>query len=116
MADSLRLDIDLQTRIGVTEKERKSMQKVQVSLSMETDAAAVAKNDDLTQGINYAMLVDDLHALAASERNTIERLAEDIAAMVLEKYRTKRVEVIVRKYPPLKGLREASVRIERLKK
>ncbi len=92
-------DLELQTRIGLTEAERAKEQRVTVSLSFPVDAASVAQADDVTQGIDYAAVREAVRELAKAERKTIERLAEDVAATVLKRFHPRSVEVTVTKFP-----------------
>lgn len=112
MADDLLTieDIELWTRIGVPAAERQKEQRVLISVSFPVDAKATAKRDDLKGTINYSDVTRDIRTLAKKERKTVERLAEDIARMILRMYKPKNVTVTVRKFP-LPGVREVAVTI-----
>lgn len=105
-------DLELWTRIGVTEDERASEQRVLVSVEMAIDARKAAARDDHRLSIDYAEVARDIRALGATDRRTIERLAEDVAATILRKHRPTWTAVAVRKFA-LPGLRAASVHIVR---
>ena len=107
-------DLELWTRIGVTEEERTRDQRLLVTVTFPTDAAAVAARDDLSQGIDYADVVLAIRALAATERKTIERLAEDIASAILRNFHPASVTVIVKKFP-IAGARNVAIQIHRRK-
>ena len=112
--DSLSLqDLELRTRIGVTAEERSVEQRVTVSVEFFLDLRGAGQTDDLAKTIDYANVVEDLHTLAKTEHNTIEALAEDIAALLLKKYKAESLKVTVGKYPSLPGLKSASVSIVR---
>ncbi|MFA6523332.1 MAG: dihydroneopterin aldolase [Candidatus Peribacteraceae bacterium] len=113
MTDRLALRLTLTTHIGVTAGERREPQEILVSLSMENDSRTVAKADDPVAGVDYALLTEEIRKLAKIERKTIERLAEDIATSLLQASTTSWVSVTVTKKPPLEGVEEASVTIER---
>lgn len=99
MQDRLSItDLELRTRIGVTEDERANDQRLLVTVEMETDAAKVALHDDVMAGIDYGVVAADLRELAQSERKTIERFAEDAAAMILKKHRPPTVTITVKKF------------------
>lgn len=111
--DSLYLDgIELWTRIGVPDEERQAEQKIIVSVEFFLDLKPVAEKDDVRRGIDYAEVVKEVRALAATERKTLERLAEDIAAMLLERFTPPSVKVVAWK-TPLAGMRAAAVTIVR---
>lgn len=92
-------DLELRTRIGITDSERSTEQKVLVTVAMKTDITAVSKNDDVSAGIDYAVVREKILTLATVERRTIERFAEDIAQMILSNFRASGVTVAVKKFP-----------------
>ncbi len=112
--DYIRLiGIELWTPIGVPKEERAKAQRVLVDLTLVHPTKSVGKSDDIATGINYQDVTHAIIALAARERKTIERLAEDIAIAVLERYKPQGgVEVTVHKKPDL-PLEEVSVTIHR---
>jgi dihydroneopterin aldolase len=99
-------DLELWTRIGVPEEERKTEQRILVTIELFGDLSSVAKSDDVTRGIDYEQLTNDVRSLATTERKTIERLAEDIAAMILTSYKPQSVKVSVWKesMPGVRGV------------
>ncbi|MBM3227530.1 dihydroneopterin aldolase [Candidatus Peribacteria bacterium] len=105
-------DLELWTHIGVPEEERKTEQRILVTIELLSDLSPVGKTDDVTQGIDYEQLVHDVRVLAKIERKTIERLAEDIAAMILKSYKPESVKVSVLKQP-LPGVRGVKATITR---
>ena len=105
-------DLELWTRIGVPEEERKTEQKVLVTIELISDLSPVGKTDDVMQGIDYETLVNDVRLLAKTARKTVERLAEDIAAMVLQSYKPQSVKVSVWK-EPMQGVRGVKATIVR---
>ncbi len=112
--DRLQLtDIELQTHIGVPDEERSQPQTILVTVNLGHDASGIAAKDDPSAGMDYQRLVDGIRDLEKTERKTIERLAEDIAAYILKMTGTTDVTVTVRKHPPIEGVREAAVTISR---
>jgi len=111
MPDRIRItDLELWTRIGVPEDERMQEQRLLVSVCLQTDLRAAAKAD--APDIDYADLAAKIKVLAKTERKTVERLAEDIAALCLQGKNAESVEVTVTKFPPL-GAKEVAVTIVR---
>lgn len=106
-------NIELWTKIGVPDAERVKAQRIRVDIVMLHPTKAVGDSDDVKKGIDYDDVTRAIVALAATERKTIERLAEDIAAVVLEKWKPKGgVQVTVWKKPDL-PLESVSVTIQR---
>ncbi|MBI3332116.1 dihydroneopterin aldolase [Candidatus Peregrinibacteria bacterium] len=99
MADILAIsDLELWTHIGVPELERKTEQRLLISVEMQLNAKAAAASDDVKKSINYFDLSMDLKEIAKTERKTIERFAEDAAAMIQKKYKPQSVTVTVKKF------------------
>jgi 7,8-dihydroneopterin aldolase/epimerase/oxygenase len=105
-------DIELSTRIGVTEQERGSEQRLLITVEYAVETERAARSDDMRKTIDYSAVFADVQSLAGTERRTIERLAEDIAVLLLRKYPIPQVTVEVKKFP-LAGLREVSLQITR---
>ncbi len=106
-------DVELQTFLGVGEAERSTRQRVLLSVEMPVDARAVAAGDDLSAGVDYAAVRDDLLSLQDTPRATLEKLAEDAAAVVLERHPLlPSVTIEARKFP-FPGETSAVLRITR---
>ena len=105
-------DLELWTLIGVPDEERKAEQRILVTIELQGDLSPVGKSDDVSKGIDYEMLTNEVRALAKTERKTIERLAEDIAAMIIALYNPESVKVSVWK-EPLPGVRGVKATITR---
>lgn len=91
-------DLALSTHIGVPDTERAEEQELLISVDLYTDTQAAAESDDIAQTIDYERVANDIKELGAMERKTIERLAEDIANMILKKYAPTSVEVSIKKF------------------
>jgi dihydroneopterin aldolase len=114
MSDAISIvDIEVQCRIGVPEEERAHPQRLLISVELELDVTAAAQADDISKTINYHSVYLLVKKLCGErERQLIETLAEEIAAMLLEEFETKAVRVEIRKFI-LPGTRHVAVRIER---
>lgn len=112
--DSILLkNIELLTRIGVPDAERKTEQRVLVTVEIFHPVQDTATTDDVSMGIDYQLVTEGIVELAKVERKTIERLAEDVATSVLQNAKPKGgVKVTVTKTPPL-PLESASIIIKR---
>jgi dihydroneopterin aldolase len=92
-------DLEVRSRIGITAAERRRPQRLLITVEMTKPLAAAGKTDDLRHTIDYDAVARRVRALAArGERNLIERLAEEIARVVLEEFGAKSVSVTVKKF------------------
>jgi len=92
-------DLELLCRVGVPDDERATPQRLLVTVDMFKDLAAAADSDDLSQTVDYHAVVRRLLALGAGrEWRLIERLAGDIAGVVLAEFGVGRVRVEVKKF------------------
>ena len=106
-------ELELRTRIGVPEAERANEQRVTLSVELFHDLAPAANTDDVTQSIDYKHVTDDLKTLCKTPRATLERLAEDAAAMILKKYTPSGgVKICARKFV-VEGTKSVSITIFR---
>ena len=106
-------ELELWTRIGVPEHERACEQRVLVSAELFVDTLPAATHDDVSQSIDYERVTNDIRSLAATPRATLERLAEDIAAMILRIYKPQGgVKVSIQKFI-LPGTRAVHVTVFR---
>ena len=115
MCDLIRIvDLEVFSRIGVPEEERREPQRLLVSLEMSVDSvAAAAKSDDLALTVNYYRVAQRVKALATEgERKLIETLAEELAAELLGSFAMKKIVVEIKKFV-LPDARYVAVKIER---
>lgn len=78
--------LSVETRIGVTEKERSRPQEVVIDIEIARDLTAAGASDSLEETIDYDGLVNEVAALArTSECKLLERLASKIADQVADK-------------------------------
>jgi FolB domain-containing protein len=108
--------LSIETRIGVTEKERSRPQDVQIDIELTADLSRPGLSDALGDTIDYDALVTEVAALVrAGERNLLEKLAEEIAALLSAKDGVSgvTVEVMKQHVPVLEEVAGISVRVER---
>lgn len=100
MPDFIHIErLELSTHIGVPESERASAQRLTVSLTMEPARGLAGLGDDLAKTVDYFAVAEAVKALAAARpRQLIETLAEEIAALALERFAVRAVEVELRKF------------------
>ena len=93
------LDLEVRSRIGVTATERRKPQRLLITLEIEYPLQRAGKTDDLRETIDYDAVAKRVHTLAGKgERNLIERLAEEIAHLLLDRFRARSVVVTVKKF------------------
>ena len=95
------------THIGITDEERTKEQRLLIDLTLHTTIAG----SDLIS-IDYEKVAEDVRALGKEERQTIEKLATDIADTVVKKHHPESVTVTVTKFP-LPGTKHISLTITR---
>ena len=105
-------DLELWTRIGVSDEERASEQRLLLTIVIPTDVSVVAKNDDLSGSLDYDDLVTVVHEVASTERKTVETFAEDVCVALLKLKGVQKVTLTVRKFV-IPGTRDVSLTIER---
>jgi len=92
-------DLEVFYRIGVSEEERAAPQRLLISLEMTRDVSSAAAADDLTKTIDYYAVTRRL--LAFGERRSwklLEKLAADIAGLILAEFTPDIVFVEVKKF------------------
>jgi 7,8-dihydroneopterin aldolase/epimerase/oxygenase len=98
--DTIRInELEVWTRIGVPEEERRDEQRLLVSVEMRLSSKKMAQSDDVADGVDYKAVADCIVNLAKTPRKTIERFAEDCAAAVFSGFACPSVTVTVRKFP-----------------
>jgi dihydroneopterin aldolase len=100
-------------RLGVTDQEQATPQRVWIDLELAIDARRAAARDAVDDALDYARLVQ-----VVSERvqrkpyRLLETMAEDVAAQILGQFATPEVLVRVHKRA-LPGIESAAVEIVR---
>lgn len=93
-------DLEVQFRVGVPDEERAKPQRLLLCIEMEHDFSAAAATDDITATIDYFDVSQKIIALGAGRSwKLIEKLAHDLADLVLTGYRPTTVTVTVKKFP-----------------
>jgi 7,8-dihydroneopterin aldolase/epimerase/oxygenase len=92
-------DLEVYCRVGVSEDERSAPQRLLFTVDLFLDLGAAAATDDLRRTIDYYAVSRRLLDLGqAGEWRLIERLASDIAGLVLGEFAAERVRVEVKKF------------------
>ena len=91
--------LELMTCIGVTEEERSQPQRMLVSLILEPENGIAGVHDQLNRTVDYHAAAQAVKTLASGGRRLlVETLAEEIAAMLVRRFRLAAVEVELRKF------------------
>ncbi|HEX4342730.1 MAG TPA: dihydroneopterin aldolase [Verrucomicrobiae bacterium] len=92
-------DLEVFYKVGVTDEERSKPQRLLISVEMDFDFSAAASSDRLEKTIDYFEVSQRI--LKHGEERTwklIEKLATDIADLVLNQFRPQQVTVEVKKF------------------
>lgn len=106
----------VETRIGVTDKERSRPQDVSIDVHLDADLRAAGENDDLALTVDYDSLISSIaRFVRANECLLLERLAAQICDLVAAENRVHGVTVEVTKVdvPVNEEVSAVSVRVAR---
>lgn len=107
-------DIELHARIGVFAWEQEIEQKLMLSLQLQCDCAAPARDDDLNLAVDYGAVLKQVQALVnASRVKLLETLAEDVAQLILREFNVASVKVDLAKVFIFPNVPRTGVVIER---
>lgn len=108
-------DLEVSYCVGVPDAERAVPQRLLLDVQMHHDFRRAAATDDLAKTINYFAVTQRLLKFGEGrEWKLIEKLAEDIAATILNEFGAAGVRVEVKKFI-IPEARYVSVAIERKK-
>src|SRR6266850_3488649 len=94
--------VDLETfcSVGVSDEERATPQRLLVTVDMQFDFSSAAVSDRIEKTINYQSVAQDLLKFGQGRSwKLIEKLASNIADMVLTEYKPQAVMVEIKKFP-----------------
>jgi dihydroneopterin aldolase len=107
-------ELKVETLIGVYEWERRVPQTLQIDLEIALPSSRACETDDINDALNYADIVRDIQrALNSRHFNLLEALAEQIAQMLLNDFKSPWVKVSVAKLNAIRGSRMVGISIER---
>jgi len=103
--------------VGLNEDERRKRQDILVNLALVTDIRTAAANDDIEGACNYRLVSKSIIKMVeASSYFTVEKLATEIAHLILEDFPVEEVTVSVEKPGALRFARSVGVTITRNRK
>jgi dihydroneopterin aldolase len=93
------VDLEVFYRVGVTDLERATPQRLQLTVEMEFDFAAAARSNDIADTIDYYAVSQRLLKFGDGRSwRLIEKLATDIANTILIEFKPAAVAVEVKKF------------------
>lgn len=102
--------------VGINENERRKRQDILINLSLLTDVRASGASDDIAETVNYRTVTKRIiRMVEGSSYFTVEKLATEVARLVLEDERIAEVTVAVEKPGALRFARSVGVTICRRK-
>ena len=93
------VDLEVFYRVGVPDAERAQPQRLLLTIEMESDFSAAAKSDSIVDTIDYYAVTQKLLKFGEGrEWKLIEKLAADIADLILAEFKPSAVTVEVKKF------------------
>lgn len=100
------VDLEVFYRVGVPDEERARPQCLLLTIEMECDFTAAARSDSIADTVDYYALSRRLLEFGEDRSwKLIEKLASDLADLILTEFQPVAVTVEVKKFP----IREAKV-------
>ena len=102
--------------IGLYRHEKIAPQTIEIDLEIDLPGDAVFKTGRVGDTIDYGVVVEHIRALLAKERfGLVESLAERIASLLMDDFKSPHVKVGVAKLGALREAQRVGVTIERPK-
>lgn len=106
------VDLEVYYHVGVPPIERRKPQRLLLTVAMESDFTAAAASDSITDTIDYYAITQRLLKFGTGrEWKLIEKLAADIAQVILSEFKPRAVTVEVKKFI-IPEAQYVSVRVE----
>ena len=110
-------ELKLDALIGIYAWEHEVPQTLQLDLELAIDASRCAHSGRIADTVDYAKVVARIgDTVAGRHFALIEKLAEEIAAVILREFDTPWVRISIAKLAPLRGVKKLGVVIERGKR
>jgi len=107
-------ELRLDALIGIYAWEHEVPQTLQFDVELAVDASRSAQSGRIGDTVDYANVVKRITETATARHYTLlEKLAEEIAAMILREFQTPWVRVSIGKIAPLRNVKKLGVVIER---
>ena len=107
-------ELRLDALIGIYAWEHEVPQTIQLDIELDVDASRCARSGRIADTVDYAKVVARVTETVTGRHFTlIEKMAEEIAAVILREFGTPRVRVSIAKLAPLRGVKKLGLSIER---
>lgn len=107
-------DLRIETIIGIYDWEREVKQTVSLDLEMAHHIRKAGETDDIQYALNYKSIAKRLIAfIEESEFLLVERMAEEVAAIVLNEFSVPWLKLRVSKPGALRGSKDVGILIQR---
>jgi dihydroneopterin aldolase len=107
-------DLRIDTVIGIYAWERRIRQTISIDLEMAFDIGKAAASDDIKDALDYKAVGKRVIAhVQQSEALLVERLAEEIAQIVLNEFRVPWLRLRLSKPGALRGAKDVGLVLER---
>lgn len=107
-------DLEVETIIGIFGWEREVKQIVRISLEMSFDTSQAGKSDKIDDALDYKKIGKSIVNLVEnSSFFLVEKMAEEIALLVLKNKQIKDIKLRVEKPGALRGSKSVGVEILR---
>ncbi|MBI2784217.1 MAG: dihydroneopterin aldolase [Porticoccaceae bacterium] len=107
-------DLRIDTTIGIYDWEREVRQTVSLDLEMAADISRAAATDDIQYALNYKAVAKRIIAhVESSGCLLVERLAEEVAMLVLTEFPVPWLRLRLSKPGALRGAQDVGILIER---
>ena len=109
-------DLQVNTIIGIYDWEREVRQTISIDLDMATDISKAARSDNIEDALNYKAVAKRLISfIEGTDCLLVERLAEEVAQIVISEFNVPWVKLRLSKPGALRGSRDVGLIIERSK-
>jgi dihydroneopterin aldolase len=93
------VDLEVFYRVGVPDAERAQPQRLLLTVEMGSDFSAAAKTDSIADTVDYFAVTQRLLKFGEGrDWRLIEKLASDIADVILAEFKSRSVSVEVKKF------------------
>jgi dihydroneopterin aldolase len=107
-------ELKLDALIGIYAWEHEVPQTIQLDIELAVDASRCARSGRIADTVDYSKVVARIRETLAGRHFTlIEKLAEELAAMILREFDTPWVRLSIAKLAPLRGVKRLGLTIER---
>ena len=109
-------DLLIRGVIGISDHEREQPQDILVNITIYSDSRKAGTSDDINDSVNYRTIAKKVLAyVEKAKRYTVEALAADIIALVLQENNVLGARVKVEKPGAVRFSRSVGIEIIRMK-